>query len=121
MPTPPQSFDELQSRIASLRQGSEPLDLPFPLEQYERGQQFWRRRAPRPRRRSRSGNISYRSLRFHPPGADLNDGRGARRKSRRKGSKSRKSKHHRARKSKHHRARKSKHKKSFRRRRSSKR
>jgi len=120
MPTPPPSFEELRSRIVSLRRGSEPPDLPFPLEEYERGKQFWRRRAPRPRRRSRSG-ISYRSLRLHPPGDNLNDGRGARRKSRRKRSKSRKSKHHRARKSKHHRARKSKRKKSFRRRRSSKR
>jgi len=83
MSTPPPSFEELQTRIDSLRQGSDP---------------------------GRHGAAAALPLPALP-----------RRKSRRKGSKSRKSKHHRARKSKHHRARKSKRKKSFRRRRSSKR
>ncbi len=117
-PTPPphlspereDPFAALQSRMQGLRQGSEPRRSPFPLEKYERGHQLMRRRAPRPRRPTRRGNISYRSLRSHRPGTTA---RGARRKSRRKGSKSHKRKHHRARKSKR--------KKSFRRRRSSKR
>jgi len=117
-PTPPphlspereDPFAALQSRIASLRQGSEPRRSPFPLAEYERGRQFHAPKPPRPRRPTRRRNISYRNLRSHRPGTTA---RGARRKSRRKGSKSHKRKHHRARKSKR--------KKSFRRRRSSKR